>query len=585
MPGQQADKANEGGKARMAAHGDKHANKPASFIQPKLAVGPSDGAYEQEADVMADKVMRMPGDSSFLQYKVTQNAPGPKKIMRAVNDATVEADLQKWAADTKTTLNKGSDQYPQDLWTFAATLIMDMKTFGPKAKPAASDKKALDEWNTNFEKAGIVAKWLITLKNSSTSDQIKHVADQRAAGILDFMAQAGLVSKAMAQQGGLDDDNRKMLFETILKNPASASASELETILTFQTKGQKDVNQIDFIDTLCNATVNPLQKLDAAHTQVLFKVMIANYPKEDKIIKAMASVLIFNPAVRATLSDDMTAGRIGSPDLLFRILSHPYFKDPEYPGAILLNHPNNDTDKDVAKHWKDDMVFAIKTKQQLYVKFLTDLGTKNGIPMKAPANFNITTLKAWLDTNTENIGQIAAKEYPKDNDAIFEIYKNITDIFFFHVDHDKDVVPDNEGKLAKYTTGGKPEKTRIEADCDVFATYAMRLYNSAGFEPIGYLGIYPNGSFAARAPHAAGLIRKNNEYFIINNKNMFKTGISDTKANDKKEEAIVNMQMQAIKDAYADPLPTTIDAYYADAGAKGAYPADFLSKPAKYKRP
>jgi hypothetical protein len=252
---------------------------------------------------------------------------------------------------------------------------------------------------------------------------------------------------------------------------------------------------------------------------------------------------------------------------------------------LLVNTPNNDTDKDVAKHWKDDMVFAIKTKQQLYVKFLTDLGTKNGITMKAPANFNITTLKAWLDTNTENIGQIAAKEYPKDNDAIFGIYKTIADIFFYHVDHDKDIIPDNEGKLAKYTTGGKPEKTRIEADCDVFATYAMRLYNSAGFEPIGYLGIYPSGTFAARAAHAAALIRKNNEYFIINNKNMFKSNISDTKPGDKKEEAIVEMQTQAIKDAYADPLPTTFDAYYADAGAKGAYPADFLAKPAKYKRP
>jgi hypothetical protein len=281
----------------------------------------------------------------------------------------------------------------------------------------------------------------------------------------------------------------------------------------------------------------------------------------------------------------MTAGRIGSPDLLFKILSHPYFKDPEYPGAILLNHPNNDTDKDVAKHWKDDMTFAIKTKQQLYVKFLTDLGTKNSITMKAPANFTIGTLKAWLDTNTENIGQIAAKEYPKDNDAIFEMYKTIADIFFFHVDHDKDVIPDNEGKLAKYTTGGKPEKNRIEADCDVFATYAMRLYNNAGFEPIGYLGIYPNGDFAKRAPHAAALIRKNKEYFIINNKNMFKSGISDTAPNDKKEAAIVNMQTQAIKDAYADPLPATFDAYYEDADPKGAYPADFLSKPAKYKRP
>jgi len=519
-----------------------------------------------------------------LTHTLQQNGPVRTKIMRAVSDADVEADFQKWAAGTKRTINKGSDDYPQDLWTFAASLIQNSSGTGPKAKPAAGNKTALDEWNTNFEKAGIVAKWLFDLKNTTKSDQIKYVADQRAAGILDYMAQSGLVSKAMAQQGNLDDKNKKNLFETILKAPAATSPAELETILNFQVNGQKDPNQVDFINTLCKKDGNALQKLDVAHTQALFRVMAANYPKDDKIVEAMAQVLIFNPAVRTTLAADMTAGRIGSPELLFTVLSHPYFKDPDYPGAQLLNNPNNDIDKDTAKHWKDDMPFAIKTKQQLYVKFLTDLGVKNGITMKAPANFTIAALRTWLDTNTENIGQIAAKEYPKDNDAIFNIYKNIADIFFYHIEK-KDAIADPEGKLAKLGLAGKPDKTRIEADCDVFATYAMRLYNSAGFEPIGYLGMYPNGTFANRAAHAAALIRKNNEYFIINNKNMFKSGISDTKANDKKEAAIVEMQKQAIQDAYADPLPTTLDVYYADALAKGVLPADFLNKPAKYKRP
>ena len=70
--------------------------------------------------------------------------------------------------------------------------------------------------------------------------------------------------------------------------------------------------------------------------------------------------------------------------------------------------------------------------------------------------------------------------------------------------------------------------------------------NTAGFEPIGYLGLYPTGTFVGRSAHAAALIRKNNAYFIVNNKSMFDSGIADTKPNDKKEDAIKEMKSQAI---------------------------------------
>ncbi len=502
------------------------------------------------------------------------------KILRKVDEASVTAEFNAWADANTKAKNKDSKDFPWNVWDFIRPQILDA-SMDPFPKP--KDKAGIEKWNDNFTKAEIIGGWLANIKNTAKDDNVKTDASSKIYYIGDAMAKAGLTSKAVAQAANTDNAQKALIYGTILKSPSSASASELETIFKFQMAGQTDPEQVDFIKTLSLTDGNALQKLDAAKTQAMFKVMIAAYGSNDKIVKAMAGTLIFNPAVRTVISDGMMNSTVGSPDLLFKILSHPYFKDSDYEGAVLINVPNNDIDKDNAKHWKDDLPYAIKYKQQYYVHFLIKLADKQGIAIKAPTDFKITTLKAWLDLNTENIAIAAAKEYKTDNNAIFDVYRNITDIFFYHIDH-KDAVPDKEGKLAKLGTGGKPDKTRIEADCDVFAAYAMRLYNSAGFQPIGYLGLYPTGDFANRAAHASALIRKDNTYYIINNKNMFESGITETKPDEKKEEAIKKMKAKAIDDAYGDPKPTTWEIYYTDAGPKGEFPTTFLEKRAVDRR-
>lgn len=500
-------------------------------------------------------------------------------LFRKVTEPDVDAEFSKWCDDNKRIKDKTHKEFPWSAWDFIRPQIQDNQM---KALPKPADKAGQQKWEDNFTKAEIIGGWLANLKSTTTSDAVKEDAESKIYFIADTMVQAGLISKGMAQAANTDDSQKELIYTQVLNNPSGATAAELTTIFKFQTNGKTDPNGVPFIETLCSSDGNSLQKMDTARTRAMFEHMQTTYPNHEKIVEAMAATLIFNPGVRTSIADEMMKGTLGTPELLFQILQHPYFKDPEYDGAMLINTPNQDVDKDTEKHWKDDMPFAYKYKQQYYVTYLIGLAKKHAIDIKPPADHKIATLQAWLDTNTENIGQAAAKEYPTNNDAIFAIYNNIADIFFYHTD--KNVTPDNQGKLSKLGTGGKPDKMRIEADCDVFATYAMRLHASAGYETIGYMGLYPQGNFVGRDAHAAALIRKNGAYFVINNKGVYDSGITEAKTDENKQDAITEMKSIAIDQTYGDPKPTQWNIYYADALAKGALPADFLSKPQTYRR-
>lgn len=533
-------------------------------------------AFTVGRDVYFNEGQYQPNSSQgkhLLAHELThtlQQTGNGQAIQRVVSDAEVETEFQKWAAANNVKVNKSSSDYPHELWTFISSLIMDKSTYGPIAKPAAKDTKLLDEWTKNFEKAGIVSKWLITLKNTSPSDSVKNAADSRAFGILDFMVQAGLVSKAMGQAGGLNDDNKKSLFETILKNPSSASSTELETITAFQCSGIADPASVPIVQAFTDGNHSPLKKLDADKSKAILKILVSKYGNHDTIIDALAELFMFNPSIRTAISDALMASDFGSPELLFKVLKHKFFIEPEYGASVLgtLKPGDMTTDDYEKKRMKDDMPWVYNYKQKYYVQYLIDLAKSQGITIPSPGSMNFAGLKPWLETNTEKIAEAAKKKYPSDQNAIFEIYKNIADIFFYHIPHDRDAVPDLEGKIS-HLKEGAPSKKRFEADCDVFATYAMRLFYNAGFEPIGYMTFVPTGADASRAAHVAALMRKDGKYYVINNKGILETNVSETAANVKKEEAIKRVRKLAFEDAYGDPRPTILKIYYADAGPKG----------------
>ena len=503
------------------------------------------------------------------------------RISRKVSDADVDTDFQAWATKQSRKVNKNGPDYPQDLWDFVYSLIFDPATYMPLTKPTKAAEVA--EWQKKFEKAEVVARWLIQLKSSSQNSSVQNQADSRAFGVLDALVQAGFVSQAVGQSSGLSDANRKLLFEAILKNP---SATELETIVKDQCAGVADPASVPIVQTLIDGNASPLKSLDASRTKAIVKVLIQQYNAKDEIIKAIAQVLMFNPAIRVAISDAMMKSEIGTPDLLFKVLKHPYFIEPGYEGVDLLQAlipAGKTTAKYNEDRMQNDMPWVYTYKQKYYVQFLIDLAKGQKITIAAPAKFDAVTLRAWLETNNQNIATAAQGAYSGNPTAFFALYQNIADIFFYHIPHDRDVEPNLEGKIT-HLVPGAPSNKRLEADCDVFATYAMRLFASGGFEPIGYLAIVPTGADSARAAHVTALTRQNGNYYIINNKNILNPSVTETKPDDKKADALKKLYKMALADAYASPYPASMDIFYEDAGAKGKMSQEFKNQDRKLLR-
>jgi len=265
------------------------------------------------------------------------------------------------------------------------------------------------------------------------------------------------------------------------------------------------------------------------------------------------------------------------------ILKHKFFIEPQYGATLLasLQGPLSSDDYD-KKRMTDDMPWVYTFKQKYYVDFLIEMAKKQSIDISKPAKMAFAELKTWLDANTENIAKAANATYTK-QEEIFEVCRNIADIFFYHVPHDRNVNPDLAGKIG-HLKPGVPSRMRFEADCDVFATYAMRPLSSAGFEGIGYLGIYPRGAFKHRAAHVVALIRKNNKYSFINNKDIFDLSITETKPDEKKAEAIVKLKARGLAAGYEDPLPTDAAIFYGDADANGKMSSKFFGSNASLQR-
>jgi hypothetical protein len=504
-----------------------------------------------------------------LTHVVQQSAMPSKTIMRAVDDASVEAEFNKWADDNNKTKDKTHADFPWAVWDFIRPQIVD-DTMEPLPKPASSDKTGLKKWTESFSKAEIISRWLFTLKSTTNDANIKSDADSKGYYILDSLAKAGFVSKAIAQSGYLEAPNRTLVYDTILKNPSIVTASEFETIVTFQSKGVTDPALVPMVQVFTNHNASVLKLLKADQTVAIFKVLLARYGGHDTIIEAIAEVLMFNPAIRNSFSDTLMAGTIGSPEIMFKVLKHRYFIEPEY-GASFLSalKPATMTDEEYEKkRMKDDMPWVYTYKQKYYVQYLIDLAKGQGITIAAPTAMTFAGLKSWLEANTEKIGEAANKKYAADPGAIFEIYKNIADIFFFHIPHERDAVPDLEGKIS-HLKEGEPSKKRFEADCDVFATYAMRLLNSGGFEGIGYVAFVPQGADASRAAHIGALVRKAGTYYVINNKGILETGISEATPDAKKTDALKALRRLAFEDAYGTPRPKDVKIFYGDAEAKG----------------
>ncbi len=511
---------------------------------------------------------------------------GRAVIQRKITDAQLETEFQTWAADHKEKVNKGGVDYPHQLWSFIFEMVGDPQTAGPKAKPQKPAE--LKKWQEDFEKAELVADWLINLKKTAANDSVKTAAESRLSGILDLMQQADLLTPAMSRANDLNPDNKKRIFEAILNAPQSATVNDIERIVSFFCAAAKDASGCLVIQILTDSKKHPLKTMDIARSKAMIKLLIHAYPNAPELVDALAELLMFNPKLRNEISEALMKSELGgSPALLFKVLKHKLFIEPEYGASTLPVLQGTDSVEDYEKkRMKDDMPWVYTFKQKYYVDFLIDMASKQTPPVviPRPKKMAFADLKTWLDTNTGKIAAAAAATYST-QEEIFEVYRNIADIFFYHVPHDRNVQPDMAGGIG-HLKPGLPSKMRFEADCDVFATYAMRFLTGGGFTPIGYLGFYPKGVFAGRAPHVVALVRKGNKYSFINNKDIFDTGIADTKLpDDKKAEAIVKLMEGGLAEGYGEPKPTDLDIFYGDADATGKMSSAFFSSDPSLKRP
>jgi hypothetical protein len=187
----------------------------------------------------------------------------------------------------------------------------------------------------------------------------------------------------------------------------------------------------------------------------------------------------------------------------------------------------------------------------------------------------------WLDANTAAIGRTFAKldkmglQGLKATSIALERSHALLEEYFTH--SPTDIKPEPTGKVA-----GLPVDTgtnQIEADCDVYATYAARLLREQGWDTAGYMSILPHEKKASdptvdRDAHAVALARRpaannQNEYLGVSNSEFRKLG---TFADD--QSALPELLKLAL-DIYDPPLQK-YGSYYLPAATGGAFDSRLL---------
>ena len=189
----------------------------------------------------------------------------------------------------------------------------------------------------------------------------------------------------------------------------------------------------------------------------------------------------------------------------------------------------------------------------------------------------------WLDANTAAIGKTFAKldkmglQGLKTGSIALDLSHELLEEYFTH--SPTDVKPEPTGKVA-----GLPVDTgtnQIEADCDVYATYAARLLREQGWETAGYMSVIPHEKKPSdptvdRDAHAVALARRagaggsnQNEYLGVSNSEFRKLG---TFSDD--QSALPDLLKLAL-DIYDPPLKA-YGAYYLPPGTGGAFDSRLL---------
>jgi hypothetical protein len=444
----------------------------------------------------------------------------------------LNAALRLWATREGKTIDPNDDQYAYDLHEFAYIL-----THVPQSsdlKPRPKHKKAIRRWKRELQQA-----YLLSLMIFSSGANV-NVRERMAALIAVYLAQQGLSNEAMELAALLSDsEEKKSVYEKVLEVPGNATAKHLRTVLQYFAQENATLvgdnplveklgflrgrikidgdeierllpnNTRQFIQSLSNATGTRAAKNERHEKlRVIFDVLINSYGGDLELVNMIASILFFIHSFRQEFSEWMWHD--GKEYFLFNVLTSLEFTEPDYG-----NPHGKPPFVGVPFTMNRDMPWVYKNKQRYFMNYLVHLCEKAGTPIPRLERPRFAQIRNWLDTYTETIGKSMAKVYPNDTDKLIWGYEQITDIFFYHVERG-DVTPNRSGRI-RHLRSSAPSMLRIRADCDVFATYGVRLMRQCGFTAIGYMSVLPI-RHKFQVGHSGALLKREETYFEVNNK-------------------------------------------------------------------
>jgi len=486
----------------------------------------------------------------------------------------LDTELAKWAKDKKKNLSPNDPDYAYTLQEYAYGLAHDTTTSEVKPRPAGGG--ALEKWKKDFRKT-----YLLALMIMSSGEEVKD-REARANVIAMPLADAGFISEAMDIAGMFTGrEDQKFVYKSVLKQVGKATAEQFKTVLQYFIEGtgvfvsselreafgfrQGKIGEVDrLLPSETKAFVLSLGKNNKERNEkfdVIVTALIDAYSNDPDLVLALGGFLFFSEPFRQPFADQMW--REGKGYLLFKVLSSAEFNEPDYDNPTL----------DGVTLTMRDMAWVYENKQRFFTDFLFIFCERAGTAIPPPANLNFASLRSWLEAQTEKIAGAAPKVYPDHEKYWFDLYNMVTDIYFFHVDRGN-VTPNLSGHIGALIAS-EPGNLRLRADCDVFATYGTRFLRAMGFTSIGYMGIWEMHGSTHGTGHAGALLKKDDRFYIVNNKEAYKI-TPDTEA----------AAHRKLRDEILDILnsPAHYEVYYAPSGPSGEMSKKILERAPETRR-
>ncbi|WP_328475122.1 DUF4157 domain-containing protein [Actinoplanes sp. NBC_00393] len=498
------------------------------------------GAAEREADAAATAVTRGQAYAVTARTGVTL-ARQPKRRTAKTLDEELDEELQKNTHDPKT-LDPNHPQYANTLQDYGFKLTHEK--FDLRTEPKNAKAKAA--WKRRFRKSELLAGRILSQSGPRVEQK-----ESRGQMLATDLATAGFVDEAMALARQLTTrDNRTAVYDAALTRPDKLKPAQVAEITKFHVSRQVALTAHPVLEKLQSADGSGMtpDQINAGLAE-----LVKGYEKNADLPKELARVLFFNPGGRPGFTTRMISEGKGA--LLRKVSEQNFFVE----GAQIT------TPKNVVKPSEATLAWAVANKQKVAVADILALTSAAQTPVKAPKAFDAKSLKAWLESNTEIIGQAVKKQHPNDPKAAQALLRQITGAFMYHVEANVD--PDLKGKIGHLTAAG-PQNSQLKVDCDVLATYSVRLLVQSGFTPVGYMAIDPTDK--SRAGHAIALLQHGKEWHAISNMSSRTFPATTTR-----EQALKMLRDFGIKEAYDASRPLTgYQIFYKDSDAQGTLPTE-----------